>query len=173
MSNDDYVRNDPATEKDPLGVPEMLAQEKKCQRILARRPDDYGARMQMAWCLFLQAIHREGQESVINKIAPLYPKEIIKLTGDAAVRFHRESRWLFAESLKHSYAVSKLSSNPKFLQEAERLKELVKISAGEEMIMDVEDSSAVAISHLTKEISRRPEHRRCSSHRPLRRLPKR
>ncbi len=173
MSTEDTPHIKHSNDTDPLALKDILGREKRCQIILDKRPDDDGARIELAWCLLMQAIHREGQESVINKVAPLINTPLTKLFGDAQQLTQRESRWLFAESLKHSFAVSKLSSNPKCLQEAERLKELIKISAGEEVIMDVEDISAKVMSQLSKEISRRPAYYRYCSHRPLRRHPKR
>ncbi len=169
MSTEDPTPKTHTDDTEPMALKDILGREKRCQTILDKRPDDDGARMEMAWCLLMQAVHRQGQESVIHKIAPLINTQSVALGDEVEPLTHRESRWLFAESLKHSYVVSKLSSNPKWQQEAERLKELIVISAGEDALVDAQGDSATAITQLARDIARRQANRRHRRHRPSRR----
>lgn len=159
-----------ACEDRALNVDALWRVERIYRKQLAEEPANTVARVSLAWCLFMQALHRAGQESAVGPVLELaLPAE--PLAGEGASS-DRDSAVLLQECLRQALAVLQLSPDPRDHSDVERLQALVKLTGGSEMLADAEEQSRRILAQLTREMmntdaaharrSRRPAMRRSS-----------
>lgn len=147
---------------------ESLAQaEAACRSRLAFEPTDLGARKKLAWCLFLQAIHQAGQETLLELVPEELCTEKPAPAGDVPAA--RAARELLRECLRQSIAIRQLSTDPQDVHEIDRLQGLVRLSGGEEALFEAEREARGILARVTQELVQRTPPR-LRIRRPTRRL---
>jgi hypothetical protein len=133
---------------------------------LTSEPTDMIARVSLAWCLFMQALHRAGQESVLQQIVAAGE------TADPERRVSdgREgSSDLLRDCLRQAIMVIQLSPDQGDREDVERLHALVKLSGGDRALSEASEEAARILTDMTREILAQP----AQSPRRLRRLRRR
>lgn len=132
---------------------------------LQQEPGDLTARTGLAWCLFSQALHQAGKESVLDRLAP-------ESSGDEAARAAADpdARRVLKECLRQTVAVLQLSRTPAEQEEAERLQDLIRASAGDEAVSEVEQEASRMLAELAQAVLQHeiPARRRTVTRRRLR-----
>ena len=116
---------------------------------LQTQPDNTAARLNLAWCLFVQALHRGGIESVCMVEADqpvMAPIKCSRATGE------RNSSALLQECLGHAFMVRNLSVGRKDIQDAQRLQALVRLSGLQDAAKSAEAQSMDWLIALSCEI---------------------
>src|SRR5260221_13074768 len=88
-----------------------------CAR-LAQDPGDHVARMHLAWCLFMQALHESGQQSVIAALFSQddhLDKRTMKRIRSV---LDRDAQRMLRDCLRHSVTVMQLSTDPRDKRDA-------------------------------------------------------
>jgi hypothetical protein len=125
--------------------------ERTCRQRLLSEPADTAARVDLAWCLFMQALHRAGQESAgPTQIEAFEKPEITGGKGHGAS--DRNAFELLKDSLRQAYTVMHLSSRPEDHLSAERLRALVRLSGTEEMVSEVASEASKILAEITSDI---------------------
>lgn len=139
-----------ACEDRALKVDALWRVERVYRKQLLDEPGDTVARISLAWCLFMQAIHRAGQESTVTPVLelaiPAEPSDEDSPVGD------RDSAVLLQDCLRQALAVLQLSPDPRDRSDVERLQALVKLSGGSELLADAEEQSRRILTQLTREM---------------------
>lgn len=139
-----------ACEDRGLKVDALRRVERIYRKQLVDEPGDTVARVSLAWCLFMQALHRAGQESTVTPVLELaVPPEPVD--GDPQ-KSDRDSAVLLQDCLKQALAVLQLSPDPRDRSDVERLQSLVKLSGGDALLADAEEQSRRILTQLTREM---------------------
>ena len=113
-----------------LDLSTLRRMEAEYQALLLLDPMDGNARIQLAWYLFLQALHLSAQSGVEQA----------------------DVRLLLHDSLLHAALLSQLNSPEFRRQEVERLRGLIRALGGEEIVGDVDKEAADCLLHLCRDI---------------------
>lgn len=141
-----------ACEDRTLKVDALWRVERLYRQQLVAEPGDTMARVSLAWCLFMQALHRAGQESTAPMLLELpVPPDTGELDPDPLAR-ERDSAHLLQDCLRQTLAVLQLSPNPRDRTDVERLQALVKLSGGEALLADAEEQARRVLLQLTREM---------------------
>ena len=118
-------RNGLRTTAPQFDVTEMQVAEAKYRRELQAHPDSTAIRLNLAWCLFLQALYTSGRESAAqhHECRPDSCDE-----GCCSCTSDRDSQSILHECLRHAFMASNLSVRRRDYQDAARLRTLVRIS---------------------------------------------
>ena len=132
-------------------VPEALLRvEEVYRRRLDVEPSDMVARVSLAWCLFMRALHRAGQESVIQAITITGRTEPAEDSSPPSIGTDAGS--ILKDCLHQTIAVLQLSGNPQDRTAVRRLQSLVRLSGGEKAVSDAEEEAARILYAVTREI---------------------
>lgn len=146
-------------ERSEMGVQSLKAQmrvdldalriaEQGYRQLLIAEPGDMEVRVDLAWCLFMQALHLAGQESMCCSAdtASEYPA-----TGRFATRpvLEREARSVLRECLQQTITVSQLSRNRQDQLVIEKLQALVRLAYGESAVVVAEGTARRVLAEIT------------------------
>lgn len=143
--------------------------EQVYRKQLTDDPADPVARISLAWCLFMQALLRAGQESVLEALVERSegPDESVDTTRRTIV--DQNAAELLEDCLRQTMTVKQLSADPAAHLGAERLLALVKLSGGDSALNAAEEEAARILNEVTREVLGRQEPGKGG----LRRLPTR
>src|SRR5437870_91409 len=101
----------------------LARHERLCRTRLAREPGDMLARVGLAWCLFLQALHLDGHDNLAAAFieSGIQPKPVRR---DSVA--DGEARDLLNDCLAQANIVRQLSGDGRFDSDVEKLQGLVK-----------------------------------------------
>jgi len=99
------------------------------QRLL-EDPCDTLARNRLAWCLFMQALHQAGRESVQSRVPSTEAMEQAADWNCAAASPEREAEDLLRDCLRQASTVLVLSQSQQEHQDVENLQGLARLSCG-------------------------------------------
>ena len=121
---------------------------------LAACPDDMKTRVNLAWCLFIRALHQAGQESMLAILsAPANPGEPVS-EGQTGMTFETNSEELIRDSLRQAFTVRQLSMHSEESSAAEQLQNLVRLSGGENAVLMAAESAVRVLAEITWEVTR-------------------
>ena len=105
--------------------------------VLGREPDNMDIRVDLAWCLLLQALHQSGQETMPaerqgTEVNVEYRVAVADLSPGP------DARHLLQECLRHSLTVRHLSAQASHQVDAEKLESLVLLAGGKEILAATE-----------------------------------
>lgn len=111
-------------------------------------PCDTMARGRLAWCLFIQSLHKAGQESVIQALSAVQVD-----AATFALNAHGpEAQQLLDECLRHTEAVMQFCSGEE-RSEMERLLGLARLSIGSTAMAAAEDRAHEILQRLMRDLS--------------------
>lgn len=118
---------------------------------LANQPDDCAARVKLAWCLFMQALYRAGQESMLKA---LFSTEEESLTHHARIRnvWEQDANDLLQDCLFQTGMVMQLTSDPQCRAEIQRLEALVKLIGCEQAVAYAHENSSRVLGEMLQEV---------------------
>jgi len=114
-----------------LDLSKLRRMEAECQALLLTDPTDGNARIQIAWCLFLQAIQLSAKD------------------GEPAT-----VRTFLHDCVLHTALLSQLNSPETSYEEVKRLRALIQALGGNEIVRDVDNEVSHLFSHLCQDILR-------------------
>jgi hypothetical protein len=119
---------------------------------LAHDPGDHVARMHLAWCLFMQALHESGQQSVI--VALFSPDDELDERTMKRIRsvLDRDARRMLRECVRHSVTVMQLSTDPRDKRDAQNLQSLVRLTGGFPTIEEAEGNGSRILKSVAREL---------------------
>ncbi len=119
---------------------------------LAAQPDDMRTRVNLAWCLFIRALHQAGQESMLAALAAAeHPGEPVSV-GRAKITFDTNSEELIQDSLRQAFTVRQLSMQSEECSAAEQLQALVRLSGGAEAVCTAAEDAVRILAEITWEV---------------------
>jgi hypothetical protein len=134
--------------------PEALARAEFVYRQhLAHEPDDAVARLSLAWCLFMQALHQAGRESALagtprdergGEEFPLQP--VVNV----------QARQVLLDCLRQTTAVTHLSRRAQDHRDVEKLRALVRLCNGDAVMSEAEAEAVQILEQLARETSQIP-----------------
>jgi hypothetical protein len=124
--------------------------ERTYRQRLLNEPADTSARVDLAWCLFMQALHRAGQESASRDHVP--PCDHASVTVCGAAKADRDAIELLKDSLRQAYTVMHLSSRAEDQMNAKRLHMLVKLSGAVDMVSEAATEASKILDEITSDI---------------------
>lgn len=134
---------------------EALARAKKLYRQrVQKEPRDIAARIELAWCLFIESLHEAGRESALAGPAEEAAQGVVPAETSGQVVAREEARTLLAECLRETYRVRQLSSVAAEHQEADRLQALARLAVGEEALSNASAAANEAVKRLMQAIIR-------------------
>ena len=139
----------------------MTRLERIYRRRLAEEPGDMDARVGLAWCLFLQALYQDGQQSMLMALVAAGDGKAEP--AQAAIRSiaGRDASQLLKDCLKQAITVQQLSPHPQDRNEAEKLQALVKLTGAGRAVLEAEDENARVLAEMTREIIHGPDVAEC------------
>ena len=123
--------------------------EDRFRKKLQSQPDNTSTRLNLAWCLFMQAEHCSGKESVLPLASEHLPDA---LNPDVNTESHRNSQSLLHEFLGHICIAKNLCIHKSDFMDASRLQTLVNLSGLQDAARQVEDQSTERLYRLSWEI---------------------
>ena len=129
--------------------------ERMYRKRLTDEPGDMVARTSLAWCLFLQALHRAGEEDALVTLeGMMLPPTTLDAGGDPVPGedAERAAGHLLEECLRQAVTVLQLSPDPRDHVDVERLQALIRLSGGEAAIAESEEQSRRILVQLTREM---------------------
>lgn len=146
-----------------VNVDSLWRVERIYRNRLADEPSDMVARSGLAWCLFLQALHRAGEESTLEALVAAAGGA---LNADAS---DRDSRALLRDSLLNAATVLQLSPSDRERRDAERLQMLAELSGGLEAVAAARDNAHAILGQIALELDTGPARPRVRRERKTRR----
>jgi hypothetical protein len=162
-----------------IDVDTLSTLESSCRKRLAAEPEDTQARSNLAWCLFMQAVHQSGQE---NLLSALYREDgELREKSDPLLADHldRDAYQILRDCLQQAVAVVQLSPDERHQSEVGKLHQLIRLSGGEQALQEAEAEAGRIISELTRDLlndvssAESPRTRRVAARRPARPAPRR
>jgi hypothetical protein len=126
---------------------------------LEQEPGDTGARLSLAWCLIIKALHRAGEEKIVARLVSAVDgldeetsRQIqAALAPEATLEQpERDARALLKSSLHQAVMVVQLSRDPREKRDAEKLRALVHLSGGRQMIQESDDEAKRVLEEITQ-----------------------
>jgi hypothetical protein len=117
--------------------------------ILIREPDNMDVRVNLAWCLLLQALYQSGKETVIAE------RGDAKQAGDdpnTDITPGPDAGHLLQECLRHSMTVKHLSARASNQMDMEKLEALVRLAGGKDLLVSSEENGARIIDNIVNAI---------------------
>lgn len=125
--------------------------ENFCRSRILQDPCDTLPRGTLAWCLFLQALHQAGRESVLN----LLPDLTLWPEGEQEPfepQSERGAEQLLAECLRLTEIALSLTEPGELRTEMERLRSLARLSAGEQPVYRAEQQMQQILHTLMDDV---------------------
>ena len=119
----------------PVNIELLRLEERGHRRRVDHDPMDMESRMSLAWCLFAQAMHHAGGESLL---AVLRESGAVHSSAREDVEFDHDARYLLRECLMQLVAVCELSSDPIDRANVDRLRYLVAASGAESALREAD-----------------------------------
>ena len=119
---------------------------------LANQPEDTGARIKLAWCLFMQALYRAGQESMLAALVAQPGEDRSSISQRSRFVWEEDADQLIRDCLQHTSTVKQLSRNPKDRNDADRLQHLVKMTGGHHAVEQAREASSKVLGEVLQEI---------------------
>jgi len=120
---------------------------------LRLQPEDMAVRLSLAWCLFMQAIHRSGQETILDHAVV----HIGPASNDAPVNastVERSANALLKDCLHQTYIIKQLSIDQVEQQDVARLQALVELAGARDIMVGAEEHSVQQLVALAREAMR-------------------
>ena len=139
---------------DPSG---LKTAEEAYRFVLRQEPDNMDIRVDLAWCLLLQALYLSGQETAVA--AQNIPEDGAfsqAVVSDAAPA--PDAVHLLQECLRHSLTVKHLSAHTANQIEVEKLVSLVLLAGGKEHILFNEERGARIKSEIFRALWQPYDH---------------
>jgi hypothetical protein len=138
----------------PVSIDSLITQARGYRRQVNHEPLDMRARANLAWCLFLQAMHESGREHLLSALRER--GAMAEMPSDGAFRLSGDARQLLRECLTQMRAVYELSHDPLDRADVERLRELVSISGAEAALCDADAEAARWLAEMAQAILTAP-----------------
>ncbi|MGV3720188.1 MAG: hypothetical protein ACO1SX_04690 [Actinomycetota bacterium] len=130
-----------------VNVDSLWRVERIYRNRLADEPSDMVARTGLAWCLFLQALHRAGEESTLEAIVAAAGGALRESAHD------RDSRALLQDSMLNAATVLQLSPCGRERLDVERLQMLVELSGGLAAVAAARESAHEILGQIALELN--------------------
>ncbi|MFN3649705.1 MAG: hypothetical protein ACK47B_08985 [Armatimonadota bacterium] len=115
-------------------------------------PSDHNARISLAWCFFIKALHHSGRESLLRMLSESDDEEDL-LTAERLRRFlDADTGELLSDTIRHTVTARHLSRDPEVQMEVTRLEELIMLSSGAESLPEAERTAWKTIVRVTREL---------------------
>jgi hypothetical protein len=134
----------------------LVRAEAACRRRIAASPDDMDARLRLAWCLLMRALHRSGQQSALAGIAGGDDARLDSLLAHLEAVPGVSAGRLVDESLHQAFAVEHLTQDPREVADVRQLQALIALSGGGQMVSDAQDRASAVLHRLARDIERAP-----------------
>lgn len=121
--------------------------------VLVQEPDNMDVRVNLAWCLLLQAVYQSGQETVIAE-RRAHEHDANLLNEGAGLTPGPNAGHLLKECLRHSLTVKHLSAQTSNQLDMEKLEALVLLAGGKELLLSSEESGVRIIDNIVTAIWR-------------------
>jgi hypothetical protein len=167
----------------PIDVNALRGEEQQLVTRLATQPMDMDTRIDLAWCLFLQAVHQAGSEAACGRRSHLGVPTIAscnvpsngsskQTTGfDPVPSLDRRAENLLHECIRHRFVVSRLCRDREILAQAETIGLLLKRFGAEALVRELETGSEQLLRKLCSELTcgtdtavKEPRFRRLTGH---------
>ena len=119
---------------------------------LIRDPSDTRARLRLSWCLFVQAVHAAGRESLLKEMSETdrdlserLPQFLLSLSGD-------QVDGLLRDCLRQTTAVMHLSRDQSERSDVEVLHTLIKLAGAEHCAVGQAREADLCLYELTRAI---------------------
>ncbi len=124
-------------------------------RSLLEKPDDMQVRLRLAWCLFMQALHQAGQESVVTAL--VNDEASHRSSGASLLPFDKDAYLLLKDCLRQTFAIMQLSPCAQDQKDVRQIQELVGLLGAGQVFTDAKDEAYQILSNLTQDILSMPE----------------
>jgi hypothetical protein len=138
----------------PVSIDSLISQELGYRHQVNHEPLDMRARANLAWCLFLQAMHESGRENLLFALRKC--GTVADIPNDAVFRLNGDAQHLLRECLTQMRAVYELSQDPGDLADVERLRGLVTISGAEAALREADTEAARWLAEMAQAILTAP-----------------
>jgi hypothetical protein len=126
---------------------------------LVTDPADTGTRLRLAWCLFVQAVHQAGRESILEAITRDGERSDL-LPGVIRSIQETDVDHLLQDCLRQTTTVMQLSRRPHERTDVEMLQMLVKLAGAEKWAADADKEALMRLRDITKALVLDTEHTR-------------
>lgn len=116
---------------------------------LVENPTDAPARINLAWCLLMQAVHRTGESRVISELAASGERVHTHLGRMVDSTPDRDAAEHLRLCLRETFTISQLCADESHRAEVKRLQELVRLSGGEAAVTRAEAEALDVLRNLT------------------------
>jgi hypothetical protein len=121
---------------------------------LRSEPDDLALRLSLAWCLFMQALHRSGQEAVFTYTQHACTDASAAVTPTDSATADRSANALLKDCLQQTYTIKHLSLREEERLEVARLHALVEMAGAQDLVIGAEVKSVQRLVALAREAMR-------------------
>ncbi len=119
---------------------------------LANDPTDSNARVKLAWCLFMHALFRAGQESMLKALFATLEPDTVEKGRKVQSIWDQDADNLIDDCLQQTATVMQLSSDPRDLTDADRLQNLVELSGAGKAVDEAKDNSNRILAELLQDL---------------------
>jgi hypothetical protein len=129
--------------------------EKTFRERLLTQPDNMEARLNLAWCLFIQAVHQSGQEMALLNPVPEYDRTAISSADSESKADSALS--LLQDCLCQTYTIKHLSLSSEDHKAIERLQVLFALCGAQEQAVHAERRAIEKLIRLASAVSQSSE----------------
>ncbi len=128
--------------------------EKSYRDLLEVEPGAMDVRVDLAWCLFMQAVHMAGQESAIRNNGLSSTGNSVWPTPSTALTMQAQAQMMLNECLQNAVTVTQLSTSRQDQMVMNKLETLVKLACGEKLISSARINASRILADLTQAVMR-------------------
>ena len=128
---------------------ELRRAESSYRECLVSDPADTATRLRLAWCLFVQAVHQAGRESILETISFDGPGSDL-LPGVIRSIQETDVDHLLQDCLRQTTTVMQLTRRPHERSDVEMLQLLVKLAGAEQWAADADREATMRLRDITK-----------------------
>jgi hypothetical protein len=125
--------------------------ETNYKRQLAEDPANMEIREDLAWCLFMHALHEAGRESLLESITAAVNESDRNAVFDEVRLMDQKAYQLLRACLLETFTILQLS--PQTQRDVTKLHTLIRLSGADQAFHDAEDDASRILSRLSRDIA--------------------
>jgi hypothetical protein len=133
----------------PIELEALLRAEQMYRHALMNDPGDTAVRLRLAWCLFVQAVHQAGRESILGskEMQRIWSDGVAPCSGDG---YEKNVDQLLRDCMRQSATVRQLTRNEREKSDVELIQSLVGLAGAEQWAVDADEEAARRLYDMTR-----------------------
>ncbi len=133
-----------------IDIDALKRAERAYRNSLAGEPGDTAVRLRLAWCLFVQAVHQAGRESMLHQVEGPDGRLADQLPAILNARHDTQVDTLLKDCLHQTTIVLQLTREDRERTDVELLQALITLAGADQLTAEARQQASRRLSHITQ-----------------------